>query len=142
MTLPLVLAYVHLVASVLVVGYFLFWLIMTVGLARLEAASEVAPLTAAMLAGARWPPAGVPWKLRLTLPGLGWSFLGVLVLSGAALALAGHAGISGPLAVKLGFLLLLAVGHARLGRRPTPGLARLLLVLALAVVIASVPLPR
>jgi hypothetical protein len=76
MTLPLLLAYVHLVASVLVVGYFLFWLIMMVGLPRLEPQAEVAPLTAAMLAGARWPPAGVPWKLRLTLPGLGWAFPG------------------------------------------------------------------
>jgi hypothetical protein len=142
MTLPLLLAYVHLVASVLVVGYFLFWLIMTVGLARLEPEAEAAPLTAAMLAGARWPPAGVPWKLRLTLPGLGWAFLGVLVVSGAALALLAHAWLSAALLVKLGLLLLLAAEHARLSRRPTPGLARLALVLALAVVVASVPLPR
>jgi len=142
MTLSLVLGYVHLVTSVLVVGYFLFWLIMTAGMRRLEVASEVAPLTTAMLAGARWPPAGVPWKLRLTLPGLGWAFLGVLVMSGAALAVAAPASMSGPLAIKLGLLLLLAVGHARLGRHPTIALARLTLVLALAVVVASVPLPR
>lgn len=142
MTLPLLLAYVHLVASILAVGYFLFWLIMTTGLPRLEPPSEVAPLTAAMLAGARWPPGGVPWKLRLTLPGLGWAFLAVLALTGAALGLMAHAPVSALLGVKLGLLLLLAAGHLRLGRRPTRGLARITLGLALAVVLVSVPLPR
>ena len=90
MTLALLLAYIHLVSSVLLVGYFLFWLIMTIGLERLEPAAEVAPLTAAMLAGARWPPAVVPWTLRLTLPGVGWTFLSVLVLTGLAASLTGR----------------------------------------------------
>jgi hypothetical protein len=142
MTPALLLAYVHLVASVLVVGYFLFWLVMTVGLPRLEPASEVAPLTAAMLVGARWPPAGVPWKLRLTLPGLGWAFIAVLVASGAGLALIAHAALTSALGAKLVLLLLLVGGHARLTRGPTPGLARVTLALALAVVAVSVLLPR
>jgi hypothetical protein len=143
MTLPLALAYIHLVASVLVVGYFLFWLIMTVGLERLEPAAEVAPLTAAMLAGARWPPAAVPWKLRLTLPGLGWAFIAVLVLTGAALALTGGGHpIAGALWIKLALLAGMIAAHAWLARRPTPGLARAALALALGVVVASVLLPR
>jgi hypothetical protein len=142
MTLALCLAYVHLVASILVVGYFLFWLIMTVGLPRLEPASEVVPLTAAMLAGARWPPGVVPWKLRLTLPGLGWAFIAVVVVSGVGLAMVAHATISAVLGAKLALLLLLAAGHARLARRPTRALARLTLALALGVVLVSVLLPR
>jgi hypothetical protein len=143
MLLPLILAYIHLVSSVLLVGYFLFWLIMTAGLERLEPAAEVAPLTAAMLAGARWPPAVVPWKLRLTLPGLGWAFIAVLVLTGLAawLARPGYP-MPGVLVVKLALLAALAAGHARLSRRPTPALARLTLALALAIVVASVLLPR
>ena len=143
MTLALLLAYVHLVSSVLLVGYFLFWLIMTAGLERLEPAAEVAPLTAAMLAGARWPPAVVPWSLRLTLPGLGWAFLAVLVLTGIATSLTG-AGypVAGALGLKLGLLAALVVAHARLGRRPTRGLARLSLGLALGIVVVSVLLPR
>jgi hypothetical protein len=71
MTLPLALAYIHLVASVLLVGYFLFWLIMTVGLERLEPAAEIGPLTSAMLAGGRCRRRPC-WWLRLTLPGLGY----------------------------------------------------------------------
>jgi hypothetical protein len=143
MTLALLLAYVHLVSSVLLVGYFLFWLIMTVGLERLEPAAEVAPLTAAMLAGARWPPAVVPWTLRLTLPGLGWTFLAVLVLTGLAASLNGGGyPVAGALGLKLALLAALAVAHARLGRRPTRGLARLSLGLALGIVVVSVLLPR
>jgi hypothetical protein len=143
MTVLLALAYAHLVASVLVVGYFLFWLIMTVGLERLEPAAEVGPLTAAMLAGARWPPAGVPWTLRLTLPGLGWAFLAVLILTGAAPALAGgYHPVAGVLGLKLALLVALIAGHARLARHPSPGLARASLALALAIVAASVLLPR
>jgi hypothetical protein len=143
MTLALLVAYIHLVSSVLLVGYFLFWLIMTVGLERLEPATEVAPLTAAMLAGARWPPAVVPWKLRLTLPGLGWSFLAVLVLTGIAESLAGgRYPVAGALGLKLALLAALAVAHAQLGRRPTPGLAKLSLGLALGIVVLSVLLPR
>ena len=142
MTLGLLVAYIHLVSSVLLVGYFLFWLIMTVGLERLEPA-EVGPLTAAMLAGARWPPAVVPWKLRLTLPGLGWAFLAVLVLTGVAESLAGgRYPVAGGLGLKLALLAALAVAHARLGRRPTPALAQLSLGLALAIVVVSVLLPR
>jgi hypothetical protein len=143
MTLALLLAYAHLVTSVLLVGYFLFWLIMTAGLERLEPAADVAPLTAAMLAGARWPPAGVPWTLRLTLPGLGWVFLAVLVLTGLAGSLTGRGyPVAGVLGLKLALLAALAVAHARLGRRPTPGLARVSLGLALGIVVVSVLLPR
>ncbi len=143
MTLALLLAYIHLVTSILLVGYFLFWLIMTVGLERLEPAAEVAPLTAAMLAGARWPPAVVPWSLRLTLPGLGWVFLALLVLTGLAATLTG-AGyeVGGVFGLKLALLAALVVAHARLGRRPTRGLARLSLGLVLAIVVLSVLLPR
>ena len=124
-------------------GYFLFWLIMTIGLERLEPAAEVAPLTAAMLVGARWPPAVVPWKLRLTLPGLGWSFLAVLVLTGIAESLPGaRYPVASALGLKLALLAALAVVHARLGRRPTPGVAKLSLGLALGIVVVSVLLSR
>lgn len=143
MTLAVLLVYIHLVSSVLLVGYFLFWVVMTVGLVRLEPAAEVAPLTAAMLAGARWPPAVVPWTLRLSLPGLGWAFLAVLVLTGLAAPLAGGGyPAGGVLGLKLALLAALAVAHLRLGRRPTPGLAKLSLGLALGIVVVSVLLPR
>jgi len=143
MTLPLVIVYTRLVASILLVGYFLFWLIMTIGLERLEPAGEVAPLTAAMLAGGRWPPAAVPWRLRLTLPGLGWAFLLVLVASGLALLAVGPGyPVNGVLGVKLGLLAALVVTHARLARRPGPVPAIVSLTLALAVVIASTLLRR
>jgi hypothetical protein len=143
MSLGLLVAYVHLVSSVLLVGYFLFWLIMTVGLERLEPAAEVAPLTSAMLAGARWPPAVVPWSMRLTLPGLGWTFLAALVLTGIALSLAGaRYPVTGALGLKLALLAGLGVAHARLVRRPTRGLAKLALGLALGIVVVSVLLPR
>ena len=143
MTLPVALVYIHLVTSVLLVGYFLFWLIMTVGLERLEPGAEVGPLTGAMLAGGRWPPAVLPWRLRLTLPGLGWAFLLVMVVSGLALLPLGPAyPMNGVLGVKLGLLAALAVTHALLARRPGRGPAALGLTLALAVVIASTLLRR
>lgn len=143
MTLPLVLAYIHLVASILLVGYFLFWLIMTVGLERLEPAAEIAPLTSAMLAGGRWPPAVVPWRLRLTLPGLGWAFLLAMAASGLALLAVGPAyPLNGILGLKLGLLAALAISHALLTRRPGPGPAAVALTLALAVVLASTLLRR
>ncbi len=143
MTLPLVMVYIHLVASVLLVGYFLFWLIMTVGLERLEPAEEIGPLTAAMLAGGRWPPAGVPWRLRLALPGLGWAFLLLMVASGLALLAVGSGyPLNGVLGIKLGLLAALVVTHALLARRPGRGAAIAGLTLALAVVVASTLLRR
>ena len=142
-TLPLLIVYVHLVTSVLLVGYFLFWLIMTVGLERLEPAGEIGPLIAAMLAGGRWPPAAVPWRIRLTLPGLGWTFLLVLVASGLALVTRGPSySIQGVLGVKLGLLAALVLTHGLLARRPGRGPAIAGLTLALAVVIASTLLRR
>ena len=143
MTLPLILVYGHLVARVLLVGYLLFWFIMTAGLERLEPAAAVAPLTGAMLAGARWPPAGVPWKLRLSLPGLGWALFAVMVATGLALYAAGpRPPLDGILGLKLVLLSALGLSQLRLHRRPTRGSATLTLFLALALVLASARIRR
>lgn len=142
MTLPLLLTYVHLVTSVLLVGYFLFWLIMSIGLERESSPAEAARLRGEIVA-ARWPPLLLPWRARIPIPGLGWAFLVVLIGTGAwLLAVGPRFRLDGPLGLKLGLVVLLVMGHAAAGRGPGRGLATANLMVALALALVSALLRR
>jgi hypothetical protein len=132
--------YVHLVVSVLLTGYALFWVIMAIGLGREESPAEGSRLLRVINAG-RWPP-GIPWSLRLPFPGVAWLFLLVLAATGLAL-MPGVPGAIGPvLGVKLGLVVLLVAGHGVATWRPTRGLAFVNGAVALAILLLSILLRR
>ena len=85
MTGSLATAYLHLVLSVFLVGYVLYWAIMVVALRRSCDPAETLRLLA-VASHARWPHVVVPWALRLPLPFMGWGFLLILLATGALLA--------------------------------------------------------
>jgi hypothetical protein len=142
MNLLLALTYLHVVTSVLLVGYALFWFIMTVALDRMEPPARRAEYLQVM-SGGRWPPGGLPGKLRLPFPWLGWAFLAVLVASGVAVYALGPRFLpDGPLGLKLGLLAVLVVGMAIALRRPSRWLATLNCAVALAIALVSALLRR
>jgi hypothetical protein len=127
-------AYLHLVLSVFLVGYVLYWAIMVVALRRrCDAAETLRLLTVA--SHARWPHVVVPWALRWPLPWMGWAFLLILLVTGLAL-LVGH-GWSAILLLKLALVAALVMIQAILTRRPVPALIFANLTLALVIVVLS-----
>jgi hypothetical protein len=74
-------AYVHVMSTVLIVGYALFWIIMARALRQRVTASESTRLLGLINQG-RWPPGGLPSTMRLPFPGLAWAFLFVLIATG------------------------------------------------------------
>lgn len=81
MTTYLVAVYAHLVAAVLYVGYFLFWVIMARGLATTRELED-ADTYMERIHRAHWPPEGMPGLVRLPFHGLGWVFWVALIASG------------------------------------------------------------
>lgn len=127
-------AYLHLVFTMFLVGYVLYWAIMVVSLGR-----DLAPPETERLLGianrSRWPHVLVPWRLRLPLPLMGWGFLAMLVITGLVL-MASYA--LGPLLVlKVALVLLFALVQAALTRRPGRALIMVNFALALAIVVVS-----
>jgi hypothetical protein len=127
-------AYLHLVFTMFLVGYVLYWAIMVVSLGR-----DLAPPETERLLGianrSRWPHVLVPWRLRLPLPLMGWGFLAMLVITGLVL-MASYA--LGPLlALKVTLVLLFALVQAALTRRPGRALIMVNFALALAIVVVS-----
>jgi hypothetical protein len=127
-------AYIHLVAGVLLTGYALFWTMLALSLARDSDGPKVERLLGVALA-ARWPHVVVPLALRLPLPLVGWTFLVATALTGVVLL----AGV--PFSrMLLGKLLLFAIllgSQLLLTLRPTSTRAYLNLAVVVLIVAAS-----
>jgi hypothetical protein len=127
-------AYVHLVLTMFLVGYVLYWAVMIAALRGDFAPAETARLLE-IANRSRWPHVVVPWRLRLPLPFMAWGFLGVLALTG--LALIASRGFSAILALKLALVAAFALVQVGLTRRPARALILANFVLALVIVVLS-----
>ncbi|MGH6689338.1 MAG: hypothetical protein ACREF4_01465 [Gammaproteobacteria bacterium] len=143
LSLPLLAAYAHIVATVLLIGYALFWVVMTTAICKEEGQGSVGLLN--LVQRGRWPPGGIPKRLRPTLPALGWVFLVALFLTGALLLVSGgrtwDAWITGrsggwPVA-KLALFVLLVTGQAIATLRPRRWVAYVNGGLAMMIVVVS-----
>jgi hypothetical protein len=127
-------AFLHLVFTMFLVGYALYWAIMVASLRR-----DLPPLEIDRLLEianrSRWPHVVVPWRYRLPLPIMGWGFLGVLLITGLAL-MAGY-GLGMILALKLALAAAFALVQVRLTRRPAPPLIFVNFALVLLIVVLS-----
>ena len=130
----LVAAYLHLVFTMFLVGYVLYWAIMAVSLRRDFAPPETERLLG-IVNRSRWPHVLVPWRLRLPLPFMGWGFLAVLAITGLALMASYRLGPL--LALKVALVLLFALVQVVLTRRPARALIMVNFALALAIVVVS-----
>lgn len=136
-------AYAHVVATVVLVGYMLYWVVMTTAI-RSERTGESARMLD-LVRGGRWPPVGVPRNLRLPFPALGWVFLLALLLTGVLMLISADrtwdawlAGPSGRLLLgKLALFALLVGGHLAVMLRPRWWLAFLNGTLTMLIVIVS-----
>jgi hypothetical protein len=127
-------AFLHLVFTMFVVGYALYWAIMVASLRRDLPPLEVDRLLE-IASRSRWPHVGVPWRYRLPLPVMGWGFLGVLLITGLAL-MAGY-GFGMVLALKVALVAAFALVQIGLTRRPAPPLIFVNFALALLIVVLS-----
>jgi hypothetical protein len=127
-------AYLHLVFTMFLVGYVLYWAIMIAALRGDFAPAETERLLE-IANRSRWPHVVVPWRLRLPLPFMAWGFLGVLALTG--LALITSRGFSAILALKLALVAAFALVQVGLTRRPARALILVNFVLALGIVVLS-----
>jgi hypothetical protein len=132
--MSLIAAYLHLVFTMFLVGYVLYWAVMIASLR-----GDFAPGETERLLGianrSRWPHVVVPWRLRLPLPFMAWGFLGVLALTG--LALMASRGFSAILALKLALIAAFALIQVGLTRHPARALILVNFVLALVIVVLS-----
>lgn len=135
--------YAHIVAAILLVGYGLFWVVMTTATRRqpIDAAEQSRLL--GITRRAAWPLGGG----KLTLPLIGWLFLLGSLITGA-LCLPDSFSLSGLfsgqeyatlLLAKLALAVLLIVCFPRLGSGPTwvayLSLASMLVIVALSVLV-------
>jgi hypothetical protein len=127
-------AYLHLVFTMFLVGYALYWAIMVVSLRRDLPPPEIDRLLG-IAHRSRWPHVGVPWRFRVPLPIMGWGFLGVLLITGLAL-MAGY-GFGTILGFKVALVAAFALIQIRLTRRPAPPLILVNFALALLIVVLS-----
>ena len=127
-------AYLHLVFTMFLVGYALYWTIMVVSLRRDLPPAEIDRLLD-IANRSRWPHVGVPWRYRLPLPIMGWGFLGVLLITGLAL-IAGY-GFGMILALKVALVAAFALVQIRLTRHPAPPLIFVSFALVLLIVVLS-----
>jgi hypothetical protein len=134
MTGSFVTAYLHLVLTVFLVGYVLYWTIMVVALRRTCDPDETLRLLG-IANRSRWPHVVVPWALRLPLPFMGWAFLLTLLATGMVLV-SGH-GWSPILLLKLALVAAFAVIQVVLTGRPVPALIFANFGLALVIVVLS-----
>jgi hypothetical protein len=132
--MSLLAAYLHLVFTMFLIGYALYWAIMVASLRRDFAPSETARLLE-VAHRSRWPHVLVPWRLRLPLPLMGWGFLAVLAITGSILMAA--YGLGALLALKLALVAIFALIQVGLTRRPAPALIMVNFALALGIVVVS-----
>jgi uncharacterized membrane protein len=154
MPLYLLTVYLHILATVLWVGYILFWVILIGPLARQFKDPELTQLLT-RLNESSWPPALAPVPYRMKLPGLGWTTLVILFITGGfvlhyrgvtlqsitaeGLLLSRFGQV---LAAKLVLLLGLAIGQLLLTYRPSRCLIYLELLMTLSIVGLSILLVR
>jgi hypothetical protein len=132
-------AYLHLVFTMFLIGYVLYWAIMVVSLRRDLTPSETARLLE-IANRSRWPHVVVPWRLRLPLPFMGWGFLALLAITG--LALMAGSGLDALLALKIALVVIFALIQVVLTRRPAPALIMANFALALVILVLSGLLSR
>jgi hypothetical protein len=144
-----VVVFLHLVAAVLLVGYALFWVVMAWSDSGEREDKETRGYL--RIAGeAAWPSSRLPRPFRALVFGVGWLFLGAMIVTGLLLLeLRGISIRSGPggawlesrfgviLVVKLGLVGALAAGQWAFSRSARPWLAYLNGMTALGIVIAS-----
>lgn len=130
----LVVAYLHLVVAIFLVGYVLYWAIMVVSLSRTFSPHERARLLE-IANKSRWPHVAVPWQMRLPLPFVGWGLVLLLLVSGLFL-LPGY-GFGALLTLKIVLFAAFVVIHAVLTRRPVPSFIFANFALALVIVVLS-----
>jgi hypothetical protein len=127
-------AYLHLVFTMFLIGYVLYWTVMVISLRRDFAPGETERLLETASRGA-WPHVLVPWRFRLPLRFMGLGFLAILVISG--LPLMARYGLGAILALKMALVVIFAVVQVGLTRRPARALIIVHFVLALGIVILS-----
>jgi hypothetical protein len=132
--MSLVAAYLHLVFTMFLVGYALYWAVMAVSLRRELAPAETERLLE-IANRSRWPHVAVPWRLRLPLPFMAWGFLAILLITG--LALITSYGFGALLALKLALVAIFALIQVGLTRRPARALIFVNFALALVIVVLS-----
>ena len=132
--MSLIAAYLHLVFTMFLVGYVLYWAIMVVSLRRDFTPSETERLLE-IANRSRWPHVVVPWRFRLPLPFMAWGFLAILLITG--LALIASRGLDMILACKMGLIAIFALVQVGLTRRPARSLIFVNFVLALLIVVLS-----
>lgn len=126
-------AFLHVVGVVFLVGYALFWVVVSAALGREEPEDSARLLGVA--ASSRWPPAALPWRLRLPLPVVGWAILGVVTLTGAYISSFYGVGASdlffggtpwgSAMTLKMVCFVVLLAGQVGMTIRPSPPLAYL-----------------
>jgi hypothetical protein len=128
-------AYAHIVLSILLMGFALFWLFMEAALRKRHGAAQGRELLQ-VLARAQWPPGGVPAALRLPLPWLSWLVIAALVVTG--LPGAGSRGAPDTLGwVKLALFAAIVAIQFLLARELRTPLVRTQFVLVAAVIVVS-----
>jgi hypothetical protein len=141
--------YLHILAMVFWVGYALFWTIMISSLRKSFDAKESTRLLD-LVNQAPWPPELLRAPYRVKFPGIGWTALFILVVTGTSIlyfqSVTADQVISGELffrpfgwtlAIKLIFVLALLICHFVLSYRPAPGVIYLNAGLSLVVVSLS-----
>ena len=132
--MSLIAAYLHLVFTMFLVGYVLYWAVMAVALRRDLAPAETERLLE-IASRSRWPHVAVPWRLRLPLPFVGWGFLAILLITGL-IQIASY-GFGALLVLKLALVAIFALLQVGLTRRPAPTLIFVNFALALVIVVLS-----
>jgi hypothetical protein len=128
-------ALAHIVLSILLMGFALFWFFMDVALRKRHGAERGQELLRALVA-VRWPPGGLPAALRIPLPWLGLLVIAALVVTGLPGALA--RGASGALwTAKLALFAAVLVIQFLMTRGMRPSLVRANFVLTAAVIVIS-----
>ncbi len=144
MNLTFIAIFAHLVGAVLLVGYFLFWALVTAATWREHSGSTAEQLLQAAKAAA-WPLPGYP----LRLPLIGWLILALVVGSGVLMLIssefaAGSFGVEMTnllRGIKFVLLIVLVACMTRLGSS-RPALSWLSLSLVLLIVAVSAQLIR
>jgi hypothetical protein len=127
-------AYLHVVFTMFLIGYVLYWTVMLISLRRDFTPGETERLLEIASRGA-WPHVLVPWRFRPPLRFMGLGFLAILVISG--LPLMARYGLGAIVAVKMALVMIFAVAQVGLMRRPARALIIVNFVLALGIVILS-----